>query len=93
MDLKSIISGLCYIVIISEMLIMLLPSGKMKKFSRLAVGIIAMVMLIMPAKSCKEDIEITVPEITEEYQNNLTYSDIIWDVYKRELENIDGRRG
>lgn len=48
MDVRGYLAGVTAAVIGGEMLLMLLPEGPLKRFSRAAVGITVALMLILP---------------------------------------------
>ena len=77
-------------VLISEMCMMLMPEGGMKRFAKTAVGILLMLMLLMPLRNCS--VEELFPENFTQKQNSAyktSYSDIIMDIYTQAMENAE----
>ena len=82
--MKEYILAISAEIIMTEIILMLMPDGGMKKFARIALGILLMLMIITPVKSC----EIDVPETDADNNNTgLTYSKIIMDVYNEAMSN------
>ena len=50
--MKEYILAISAAIIMTEIILMLMPDGGMKKFARIALGILLMLMIITPVKSC-----------------------------------------
>lgn len=77
-------------VLVSEMCMMLMPEGAMKRFARTAVGVLLMLMMLIPLQNCPKK-EFSIGKGTEEESAayKTTYSDIIMDIYERTMENTE----
>lgn len=78
-------------IIIAEMLMAIMPDGAMKGYAKLAAGILIMTMLVAPLAQCvgsgAEISSIWNENMPDEYTEQKTYSDIIFDVYTSGAEN------
>lgn len=75
-------------VLLSEMCMMLMPEGGMKRFAKTAVGVMVMMMLLLPLQRCSQG-EFSVKNFFSEEPSayKTSYSDIIMDIYTRAMEN------
>lgn len=77
-------------VVVSELCMMLMPEGGMKRFVKTAVGVLLMMMLILPLQNCSENVFVMENLFSGETQTNkLSYSDIIMDIYTQAMENAE----
>ena len=74
-------------VLLSELFMLLMPEGKMKGFARTAVGMLLMLMLLIPMKSCSLREITAVRGHAQENAYKTFYSDIIMDIYTDALDN------
>ena len=77
-------------VLVSEMCMMLMPEGAIKRFAKTAVGVLLMLMMLIPLKDCqKKEFSVWKGTEAENPAYKTTYSDIIMDIYERTMENAE----
>ncbi len=83
MDLRGYVFAAAAAVLISEVVLMLMPDGGMKRFARIAAGVLIMTMLISPLRSCR------LERLGRREQKSaaISYTDIIMDVYNEAVKN------
>ena len=73
-------------VLVSELFMLLMPEGKLRRFARTAVGLLLMLMILLPLKNCSlRELSIGT-EKTVENKHKISYSDIIMDIYTDAME-------
>lgn len=73
-------------VLVSELFVILMPEGRLRRFARTAVGILLMLMILFPLKNCSVQ-ELSIgTEKTAENAHKTSYSDIIMDIYTDAME-------
>lgn len=87
--MKEYILSLVGAVLISELFLMIMPEGGMKKYTRMAACMVIMMLLISPVRQCSPAKFAASP--VEE--SPVQYSDIIFDVYNALAENKDNMNG
>ena len=74
-------------VLVSELFMLMMPEGTLRRFARTAVGLLLMLMILLPLKNCKSE-ELTFGwEQAPENAHKTSYSDIIMDIYTEAMEN------
>ena len=89
MDYYGYVAGIAAAVLTGEMLLMLIPSGGMRKFARFSVGMLISLMLVTPLKGCDSEMIFEVPESDAGIHASKTYEDFILDVYQSELGHMN----
>jgi len=83
-------------VMVSELCMMLLPEGSMKRFAKTAVGVLVMMFMILPLQKCSAE-EITFQRNETKTMYKTSYSNIIMDIYTQAMERtgveMDGTAG
>ena len=74
-------------VLLSELFMLLMPEGKLKRFAQTAVGMMLMLMLLIPLKNCSLQDFSAGQKAAQESAYKKSYSDIIMDIYTDALEN------
>ena len=73
-------------VLVSELFMMLMPEGNLRRFARTAVGILLMLMILFPLKNCSfREFSIRTVKDTGN-THKISYSDIIMDIYTDAME-------
>lgn len=88
-DIAIYIGTVIAAIIVCEMLISLMPEGNMRKFVKLVIGILLLILIVTPLQNCSVQ-DLKIPEISDaqnEEKTQNSYQDIILDVYNRSLEN------
>ena len=81
-------------VFLSELCMMLMPEGGMKRFVKTAVGVLVMLMLLTPLEKCSlQKITLSKRDAPAENAYKTSYSDIIMEIYTRESERAEGKDG
>lgn len=81
-------------VFLSELCMMLMPEGGMKRFAKTAVGVLVMLMLLTTPEKCSlQKITWSKRDTPAENAYKTSYSDIIMEIYTRESERAEGKDG
>ena len=85
-----------YAAMIAEVVILIMPSGNMKRYVKLSAGVLITLMLLSPIASCDSasflNGEENIEEEFDDYDNeneNISAGKIITDVYNDLLENTN----
>ena len=73
-------------VLVSELFMMLMPEGKLRRFARTAVGLLLMLMILLPLKECSAREFSFGVEKPQGNAHKISYSDIIMDIYTDAME-------
>ncbi len=76
-----------YAAMFSEAVLMIMPSGSMKKYVKLAAGILMTLLMIAPLSTCSAG---DMPGISlPKAEDTLTAGEIITEAYMDHIENMD----
>lgn len=83
------VAGVLGVILLSEIMLMIMPDGSIKRYVRLAAGVLAATMMIAPIRSCGINGGTVIEQSGEQQvcSDERTYSDIIMDVYNQAMEN------
>ncbi len=76
-----------YAAMFSEAVLLIMPSGSMKKYVKLAAGILITLLMIAPLSTCSMG---DIPGMgTLKDEDTLTAGEIITEAYMDHIENMD----
>lgn len=89
------ILSLVTVVLLSEMLLALMPDSSIKRYCRLAAGVLMATLLLLPLRGCLQEDALTIPEFVEQKaaQTEKSYEEFILDAYYAYTENTNELRG
>ncbi len=73
-------------VLVSELFMLLIPEGTLRRFARTAVGLLLMLMILLPLKNCSLKEFSIGRDPAHESTHKTSYSDIIMDIYTEAME-------
>lgn len=83
--MREYILSISAAIILTEIILMLMPEGGIKKFARTALGILLMILILSPLENCGSILP-EQPDAAYE-KSDITYSGIIMDVYNEAMSN------
>lgn len=90
--MDKIFSGVLCTALVAEVLVSLLPGGNLKKFARVAVGLLVSLMLLRSLVGCGDRLPL-LPQPPAEEQSSVTAGRLIEDVYRQQLAHTNSQKG